>query len=185
VRKVIYEMGVSLDGYIAGPDDDFSWSAPSPELHQMANDHVRELGVHLLGRRLYETMVFWETEHEDPDSDPIGREFAGLWQALPKVVFSRTLDSVIGNTRLATGDVVDEIIRLKAEPGGDIALGGAGLAAQAARAGLIDEYRMRVYPVLAGGGTPYFPTLDARQDLELVEQRTFAEGVIYVRYQRR
>lgn len=185
MRKVIYEMGVSLDGYIAGPDGDFAWSAPSPELHQMANDHVAALGVHLLGRRLYETMVYWETGHDEPDSDPIGREFAGLWRALPKVVFSRTLDSVVGNTRLATGDVTDEIARLKTEPGGDIALGGAGLAVQAARAGLIDEYRMRIYPVLAGGGTPYFPPLDARQDLELVEERTFSEGVIYACYRRR
>ena len=181
MRKVIFEMGVSLDGYIAGPDGDFDWSEPSPELHQLANDHVRELGVHLLGRRLYETMVYWETPPEGQDS--IGQEFAGLWQALPKVVFSRTLDSVVGNTRLATGDVVDEIVRLRAEPGGDIAIGGAGLAAQVARADLIDEYRMRIYPVLAGGGTPYFPTLDARQDFELVEEQTI-DRVICARYQR-
>jgi dihydrofolate reductase len=183
MRDVIFEMGTSLDGYIAGPDGDFSWTAPSAELHQLANDDVKALGVHLLGRRLYETMVYWETENEDPDWGPIEREFAALWQALPKVVFSSTLTSVVGNTRLATGSVAEEIARLKGEPGGDIAIGGAGLAAAAAREDLIDEYRLRINPALAGGGTPYFPPLVARQDLELVENRTVGR-VICVRYRR-
>jgi dihydrofolate reductase len=183
MRKVIFEMGASLDGYIAGPDGDFNWAAPTPELHQMANDDVRELGVHLLGRKLYETMVYWETALEAPDVDPIAREFAELWQALPKIVFSSTLTSVEGNTRLATGSLAEEIARLKAEPGGDIALGGATLAAAAAREDLIDEYRIRFNPVLTGGGTPYFPPLPSRQDLELVENRTIGQ-VVCVSYRR-
>jgi dihydrofolate reductase len=184
MRKVIFEMGVSLDGYIAGPDGDFGWAAPSPELHQLANDHTKALGAHLLGRRLYETMVYWETAHEDPGLGPIEREFAAVWQALPKVVFSRRLSSVEGDTRLARGTLGEEIARLQAEPGGDIGIGGAGLAAAAAREDLIDEYGMWINPVLAGGGTPFFPPLDARQDLELVETRTFGDRVVYVRYRR-
>jgi dihydrofolate reductase len=181
MRDVIFEMGTSLDGYIAGPDGDFSWGAPTPELHQLANDDVKALGVHLLGRRLYETMVYWETAQDD--WGPIELEFAAIWQALPKVVFSSTLSSVVGNTRLATGSLAEEIGRLKSEPGGEIAIGGATLAAAAAREDLIDEYRMRINPVLTGGGTPYFPPLVARQDLELVENRTIGP-VVCVRYRR-
>jgi len=192
MRKVIYSMGVSLDGYIAGPDGDFAWSVPDDELHRFHNERVGELGGHLLGRRLYEEMTYWETTDQDPafDEHPaeqreIAVEFAQIWQALPKVVFSTTLETVEGNTRLATEGVAGEVARLKEEPGGDIGVGGAGLAASLIELDLVDEYEPFVYPVLVGGGTPFFPALDRRLDLELLETRTFASRVVYLRYVRR
>jgi dihydrofolate reductase len=180
--SVIYSMGVSLDGFIAGPGGEFDWSAPDEELHRFHNEQSRELGVHLCGRRLYETMVYWETADRDPALGETEREFAAIWQALPKIVFSTTLTAVEGNARLARDGVAEEVERLKAQPGGDLAVGGAGLAAECARLGLIDEYRMFVSPVLLGAGTPYFPPLDARVPLELLETRTFGDRVVYLRY---
>jgi dihydrofolate reductase len=183
MRKVTYSLGMSLDGYVVGPDGRFDWTDPDPEVFQFATDEVRGLGMHLLGRRLYESMLYWETADQDPSLDEAMLEFTALWKALPRVVFSRTLSSVQGNARLATGGVADEIERLRAEPGeGDIAIGGATLAAEAAELGLIDEYRPRVYPVFVGGGIPYFPEGTPRLDLELVESRTFPSGVVCLRY---
>lgn len=179
MSHVIYEMGISADGYIYGPDGTFDWSEPDDELHQFHNDRVRELGAHLLGRRLYETMLYWETA-DDPS--PISRDFAQVWLALPKLVFSRTLDAVQGtNTTLAPGDLATELASLKAQVDGDIGIGGAGLAAEAARLGLIDEYRVFVHPVAVGGGTPFFPR-DHRLDLELVDTRTFSSRIVHLRY---
>ncbi|WP_269854979.1 dihydrofolate reductase family protein [Streptomyces sp. RPT161] len=183
MRSLTYSMGVSLDGYIVGPDGGFNWSAPDEEVFRFATDEVREAGVHLLGRRLYETMLYWETADQDPSLDTAMLEFAAIWKALPKVVFSTTLSAVQGNTRLASGGLAAEIERLRAEPGeGNIAIGGATLAAEAAALGLIDEYRARVYPVLVGGGIPFFPQRERRVDLELVETRTFGSTVVYLRY---
>jgi dihydrofolate reductase len=181
MRKVIFSMSVSLDGFIAGPGGDFAWAAPDDELHRFHNEQTRELGAHLLGRRLYETMVYWETADQDPGLGATGREFAGIWQALPKIVFSTTLDAVEGNARLAEGDIATEIAALKAQPGKDIAVGGAGLAAAATELGLIDEYGLFVNPVVVGGGTPFFPP-NHHIDLELVETRTFGSRVTYLRY---
>jgi dihydrofolate reductase len=136
-----------------------------------------------MGRRLYETMLYWETADEDPSLDDSEMEWAALWKPLPKVVFSTTLSAVQGTARLASGGLAAEIERLRAEPGeGDIAIGGATLAAEAAALGLIDEYRAMVYPVLVGGGIPFFPRDERRVDLELVETRTFSAGVVYLRY---
>ncbi len=183
MRKLIYSMTVSLDGYIAGPDGASDWSVPDKELFGFHTRQVREIGVHLCGRRLYETMVYWETAEESPlAADQV--EFARIWKALPKVVFSTTLQSVVGNTRLATGGVGEEVSRLKEQPGKDIAVGGAGLARACMELGLIDEWRLFVSPVLLGGGTPYFPTLDERINLELVETRRFGSRVVYLRYRR-
>jgi dihydrofolate reductase len=182
VRKLIYSMNPSLDGFIVGPDGGFDWSAPDDELHRFHNEQVREVGVHLLGRRLYETMVYWETADQDPGISDTVREFAGIWQALPKIVFSSTLDAVEGNTRLATGSLAEEVARLKEEPGKDLAVGGAGLAASAIQQGLVDEFRLFVHPVVVGGGTPFFPPLERQIDLELVETRTFGSRVVYLRY---
>ncbi|MDQ0787105.1 dihydrofolate reductase family protein [Streptomyces sp. B3I8] len=184
MRKVTCSMSVSLDGYIVGPDGRFDWSVPDEEVFRLAMDEVRGLDVHLLGRRLYETMVFWEDADRKPELDDLEREFAVIWNALPKVVFSTTLTEVRGNTRLASGGPVQEIERLRAEPGeGHIGIGGATLAAEAAAHGLIDEYRIRVYPVLVGGGTPFFPRDERREDLVLAETSTFDSGVVYLRYQ--
>jgi dihydrofolate reductase len=183
MRSVTYSMNVSLDGYIVGPDGDFDWSGPDEEVFRFWIDEIREVGVHLLGRRLYETMLYWETAAQDPSLGDSELEWTALWNPLPKVVFSRTLSEVRGNARLASGGLAEEIERLRAEPGeGDIAIGGATLAAEAAASGLIDEYRAMVYPVLVGGGTPFFPRSERRVDLELVETRTFGSGVVYLRH---
>ena len=183
MRSVIYSMGVSLDGYIVGPDGEITSWAPDEELWRSVKDEIRGVGVHLMGRGLYETMLYWETADQDQTFDDAEIEWTALWRPLPKVVFSRTLSAVRGNARLASGGLVEEIERLRAEPGeGDIAIGGATLAAEAAAAGLIDEYRIRVYPVLVGGGIPYFPRRERHVDLELVETRTFSSKVVYLRY---
>jgi dihydrofolate reductase len=183
MRRVTYSMGISLDGYIVGPDGQFDWTAPDDEVFRFVTDEIREVGVHLLGRRLYETMLYWETADQDASLDAAMLEWAGLWNPLPKVVFSTTLSDVQGNARLATGSLAHEIERLRAEPAdGNIAIGGATLAAEAAELDLIDEYRTRVYPVLVGGGVPYFSRRERRVDLELVESRTFSSGVAYLRH---
>ncbi|MFJ8048821.1 dihydrofolate reductase family protein [Streptomyces luteogriseus] len=183
MRSVTYSMNVSLDGYIVGPDGDFNWTGPDENVFRFWIDEIREVGVHLLGRRLYETMLYWETADQDPSLDDSKLEWAGLWKPLPKVVFSTTLSSVQGQARLASGDVAEEIERLRSGPGeGDIAIGGATLAAQAAAAGLIDEYRAIVYPVLVGGGIPFFPRHERRVDLELVETRPLGSQVVYLRH---
>lgn len=183
MRRVVCSMGVSLDGYIVGPDGRFDWSAPDEELFRFATEEVRRLDAHLLGRRLYETMLYWETVEEDPTIVDLEREFGVLWRSLRKVVFSTTLTSVEPGYRMAEGGLAAEIERLRAEPGeGDIAIGGATLAVAAAGLGLIDEYRLRVHPVLVGGGTPFFPRADRREDLALVDTRTFASGVVHLHY---
>jgi dihydrofolate reductase len=183
MRSVTYSMGVSLDGYIVGPDGGFDWSEPDEEVFRSWIDEIREVGVHLLGRRLYETMLYWETADQDPGLDDAMLEWAALWKPLPKVVFSTTLSEVQGRARLATGGLAEEIERLRGETGeGDIAIGGATLAAEAAALGLIDEYRVRVHSVLVGGGISYFPQAEQRVDLELVETRTFSSKVVYLRY---
>ncbi|MFC4030742.1 dihydrofolate reductase family protein [Streptomyces polygonati] len=183
MRSVTCSMSVSLDGYIVGPDGSFDWAPPDEEVFRFATDEVREAGVHLLGRRLYESMLYWETAGQDPALGFSTGEFATVWKALPKVVFSSTLMAVQGRTRLASSSLAEEIGRLRAEPGdGTIAIGGATLAAEAAASDQIDEYRVRVYPVLVGGGIPLFPRRERRVDLELVETRTFRSGVVYLRH---
>lgn len=183
MRSVTYSMGVSLDGYIVGPDGGFDWAAPDEEVFSFVTGEMRRVGVHLLGRRLYETMLYWETADQDPSLGESMLQWAALWKALPKVVFSTTLPDVQGNTRLASGGLAEEIELLRAEPAeGEIAIGGATLAAEAAALGLIDEYRARVCPVLVGGGIPFFPQRERRVDLELVETRTFSSNVVYLRY---
>jgi dihydrofolate reductase len=183
MRSVVYSMNASLDGYIVGPDGQFDWTVPDGELFRFVTEQQREVGVELLGRRLYETMLFWETAEQDPALGAAEREWAALWNPIPKVVFSTTLSVVQGNARLASGGLAEEIERLRAESTeSDIAIGGATLAVQAAAAGLIDEYRVRVCPVLVGGGIPFFPRAERRVDLELVETRTFDSKVVYLRY---
>jgi dihydrofolate reductase len=184
MRKLIYSMGVSLDGFIAGPQGEIDWSAPDEELHRFHNQQTRELGAQLCGRRLYEEMVFWETADENPSAAEYALEFARIWKNLPKIVFSTTLETVEGNARLVREGVAEEVAKLKEQPGKDLSVGGAGLASTCMRLGLIDECRLFVSPVVLGGGTPYFPPLDERINLELVETRTFGSRVIYVRYQR-
>ena len=183
MRSVTYSMGVSLDGYIVGPDGKFDWTVPDKDVFRFWIDEIREVGVHLLGRRLYETMLYWETADQDPSLDDSELEWAAIWKPLPKVVFSTTLSAVQGNARLASGGLAEEIERLRAEAAeGDIAIGGATLATAAAALGLIDEYRIRLLPVLVGGGRPFFPQRGQRVNLELIESRTLKSRVVYLRY---
>ena len=184
MRKLIYSMGVSLDGFIAGPDGDIDWSAPDDELHRFYNQQARETGAELYGRRLYETMRYWETAEDNPSAPEQELEFARIWKDTPKIVFSKTLERVEGNARLVRDNVAEEVAQLKEQPGKDLAVGGAGLASSVMKLGLIDEYRLFVSPVVLGGGTPYFPALDERISLELVETRTFGSRVVYLRYRR-
>ena len=183
MRKVTYSMGTSLDGYIVGPDGGFNWSAPEPEVFRFSINEIQNIGVHLMGRKLYETMLYWEDPEQTPSFGEAECEWAALWNPLPKVVFSRTLSQVHGSARLASGTLAEEIERLRAEPGeGDIAIGGAELAAQAADLGLIDEYRVRVFPVLVGGGIPFFAHHERRVDLELLETRALSPTVVFYHY---
>ncbi|KXO89814.1 deaminase [Tsukamurella pulmonis] len=184
MRSVTYSLSTSADGYITSPDGSLDWGAPDKEVFRFATDEVRGLAVHLMGRRLYETMLYWEDAEETQPLDDDERVFARVWNALPKVVFSTTLTEVRGaNTRLAAGGLGDEIARLRAEPGeGNIGVGGAGLAAEAARIGALDEYRVRVYPVLLGGGIPYFPQHGVTTALERIGGRSFECGVDFVHY---
>jgi dihydrofolate reductase len=182
MRKLIYSMGVSLDGFIAAPGGDINWSAPDEELHKFHNTQTREIVGHLCGRRLYQTMVPWETTDE-AQFGPVELEFARIWKAIPKVVFSTTLADVEGNARLANAGLAAEVANFEDQPGdGVVSIGGAGLTAQAIQRGLVDEFRLFVSPVVLGGGTPYFPRLDHRINLELIETRRFGSGVIYTRY---
>jgi dihydrofolate reductase len=183
MRSVTYSMNVSLDGFIVGPEGDLGWAAPNEGVFRSWIDEIRDVGVHLLGRRLYEAMLFWETADQDPSLAEAEIEWAGLWKPLPKVAFSTTLSEVQGIARLASGGVAEEIERLRAEPGeGEVAIGGATLAAEAAALGPIDEYRAMVHPVLIGGGVPYLPQHERRVDLELLETRTYSSSVVFVRY---
>ncbi|MEU3600824.1 dihydrofolate reductase family protein [Streptomyces sp. NPDC006798] len=187
MRKLIYGMNVSLDGYIAAPGDDIDWGGPpSDELFQFWSDRLRATELTLYGRKLWRTMSsYWPTGDQRPDAGPAQIEFARRWRDMPKVVFSATIGEVDWNTRLVTGDAVAEITRLRAGDGGPMDIGGATLAGAAARAGLIDEYVLATAPVLVGGGTPFFTALDSWVNLNLVETRTFPGGVVLTRYETR
>ncbi|MET9478804.1 dihydrofolate reductase family protein [Streptomyces sp. NPDC006638] len=186
MRKLIYGMNLSLDGYIAAPGDDIAWGVPSDELFQFWSDQLRATDLSLYGRKLWQAMSsHWPTGDQRPDAGPAEIKFARRWRDMPKAVFSSTIDTVDWNTRLVTGDAVAEITRLKAEDGGPMDIGGATLAAATMRAGLIDEYVLATAPVLVGGGTPFFTALDNWVNLNLIETRTLPGGVILTRYETR
>jgi dihydrofolate reductase len=178
---LIFSMSVSADGFIDDRVGGIDWTAPSDELFQFHLDRVRELGGHLIGRRLYETMLVWET---DPSlrATPAFTEFADVWTALPKVVFSHTPVHVQGNARLAAAPLADEIGTLLASTEQDVEIGGAGLAGQAFELGLLEDVRMFRCPIVLGGGTPFFPSVSTEVQLELRETRTFDPGIIYEHY---
>ena len=180
---LICSMSVSVDGFIADRDGHFAWSPPSGELFAFHLAGVRELGAYLLGRRLYEAMRVWETDPSLRDTEA-RNEFADVWCALPKVVFSRTLDSVEGNARLAEGSVADECAAALAATGRDVSIGGADVIGQAFAAGLVDELRMFRHPIVLGGGTPLLPPVAESVALDLVETRTFGSRVVFERYAR-
>ena len=180
---LIYSMGVSLDGYITDREGAFGWGVPSDEQFAFHLAQVRELGGFLLGRRLYETMLVWETDPSMRD-DELRAAFADAWSAIPKVVFSRTLDSIQGNARLAEASVAEEAAAALDATDKDVAIGGAGLAAAAIELGLIDELRMFRNPVVVGGGTSFLPPVTEQVPLDLIETRTFGSRVIYERHGR-
>jgi dihydrofolate reductase len=182
MSRVIYSMGLSVDGFVAGRGGEVA-VVPDEELHRFHNEEARGYGAHLYGRRLYEVMSPWENYAEENPSAPEHElEFAHIWKATPKVVFSRTLDKVEGNATLAEGDIAETVARLKQETDGDLALGGPNLASTFVELGLVDEYRLFIHPVLVGGGTAFFPALDERIELHLDETRTFGSGAVYLRY---
>jgi dihydrofolate reductase len=180
---LIFSMGVSVDGFIADRAGFFGWSEPSDEQFRFHTEQVGELGGCVLGRRLYETMLVWDT---DPSlrADELQAAFADVWCAIPKVVFSRTLDSVQGNARLATASVADEVAAALDATDKDVEIGGASLAATAIELGLVDDLRMFRHPIIVGGGTPFLPQVAEDVPLELIETRTFGSRVIYERYRR-
>jgi dihydrofolate reductase len=180
---LIYSMSVSADGFITDREGSFEWTVPNDELFRFHLAQVRELGGYVLGRRLYETMLVWET---DPSlrGNEAGAAFADVWCAIPKVVCSRSLDSVEGNARLAEASLAEEVAVALDATDKDVSIGGAGLAAAAIELGLVDELRMFRYPVVVGGGTPFLPPVTEHIALHLVETRTFGARVVYERYVR-
>src|SRR3954449_3326343 len=180
---LIYSMGVSVDGFIADREGAFAWTVPSDELFRFHTERVRALGGYLCGRRLYETMLVWETDPALRDTE-LRAAFAAVWCALPKIVFSRTLDGVQGNARLAEASVAEEAAAAIDATDKDVGIGGAGLAAQAIELGLVDELSMFRNPVVVGGGTPFVPPVTEDVPLDLIETRTFGSRVVYERYGR-
>ncbi|MDN4646400.1 dihydrofolate reductase family protein [Arthrobacter sp. PsM3] len=183
MRKIILMMQVSLDGYMEGPGRDLGWHRVDEELHKHFNDELRAMGGFLDGRVTYELMAgYWPTADRDPSAPAPIAEFAGVWRDMPKIVYSRTLAKADWNTEVVRDVVAEDIVRLKDQPGGDLALGGADLAAAFRRLGLIDEYRIYVHPVLVGRGKPLFQEAEALTPIRLLESRTFGNGVVLLRY---
>ena len=182
--RLVYSMSVSLDGFVETPSRSLDWVLVDEELHSFFNDEAREMSAFLYGRRLYQAMVdYWPTAETDPSATPAMLEFARIWKYKPKIVFSGTLERVEWNSRLVRDDAAEEVARLKAQPGFDMDVGGPTTAATLMRVGLIDEYRLFVHPVILGAGTPFFPALEGRVALKLLETRTFGSGVVYLRYE--
>jgi len=181
MAKLIYSAITSLDGYVADADGNFDWSVPDAEVHAFVNDLERHVGTYLYGRRMYEVMVFWETL-DTVDQPPVMRDFAELWRAADKVVYSTTLETVSSaRTRIERDFDPAAVRRLKATSERDISVGGPRLAAEALRAGLVDECQLLVSPVVVGGGTAFLPDR-LRLNLELLDERRFGNGVVHLRY---
>jgi dihydrofolate reductase len=185
MRKLIWMMSVSVDGYMEGPNRDIDWHMVDDELHRHLNGWLAEAGGFLDGRVTYELMAdFWPTADQDPAATPTVVEFARIWRDMPKVVYSRTLDRADWNATVVRDVVPAEVLALKAQPGGDLVVGGSDLAAQFVRHDLIDEYRLYVHPVVIGRGSPMLRPSDAKVPLQLIETQTFGNGVVMLRYER-
>ncbi len=185
MRKLIYSMLVSLDGFIEGPNHNLNWHVIDEEFHQYVNDQQAEVGAWLYGRGMYEAMsAYWPTADADTSQPGYVLEFARIWRDMPKIVFSKTLERVEWNSRLVREDAAGEVRKLKAQPGKDLTVGGAHLAASLIKLDLIDEYQLFVQPVILGSGTPFFPPLENKINLKLLETYQFGTGVILLRYQR-
>ena len=185
MAKLIYSALTSLDGYVADEDGNFDWAKPSEEVHVFVNDLERPVGTHLYGRRLYEVMAYWETADTVADQPPFVRDYAKIWKAAEKIVYSRTLAEVSSaRTRIEREFDIDAIRQLKATADRDISIGGPDLAAQAIEAGLVDELHLFLAPVVVGGGKPSLPD-NVRLELELLDERRFANGVVHLHYRTR
>jgi dihydrofolate reductase len=182
VASLIYTAITSLDGYVADENGNFDWAAPHEDVHTFVNDLERPAGTYLYGRRMYEVMAFWETAHTAVDLPAFMRDYAEIWQAADKIVYSRTLEKVTSaRTRIERDFDPDAVQQMKAGAARDISVGGPGLAAQAIKAGLVDEYHLFVNPVLVGGGNPALPD-GVRVTLELIDERRFEGGVVHLHY---
>jgi dihydrofolate reductase len=183
--KLIYSLNVSLDGFVETLDHSLGWANVDDEVHTWFNDQTRTLDAELYGRGMWELMSgYWPTAESDPSANEPMKEFARIWADTPKIVFSSTLDAVEGNARLVRGEVGDELARVRREFGGDLGVSGATLASAFIRAGLVDEYRLVVHPVVIGQGTPFFPSTDAPIRLRPTDSKRFESGVLYLGYER-
>jgi dihydrofolate reductase len=182
MAKLIYSAITSLDGYIADEDGNFDWAAPDQEVHTFVNDLERPVGTYLYGRRMYEVMAPWETDPTLADQSPVMRDFAELWQAADKVVYSRTLETAsTARTRIEPDFDPEAVRQMKATAGRDLTVGGPDLAAQAIKAGLVDEFQLFLVPIIVGGGRPSLPS-NLRLELELLDERRFGNGMVHLRY---
>jgi dihydrofolate reductase len=186
VRKIIYQLSVSLDGFFEAPNRDISWHMVDDELHTHFNDELSTMSAFLDGRVTHELMAgYWPTADQDPNASAPTAEFARIWREMPKIVYSTTLERADWNTTIVRAVVPEEVDNLKAQPGGDMVVGGPNLAATFIRHHLVDEYRVYIHPIVIGQGTPMFPPSDTRIPLHLVETRRFGNGVVLVRYEQR
>jgi dihydrofolate reductase len=182
MARLIYSAIASADGYVEDAEGSFDWAAPDEELHCFVNDLERPVGTYLYGRRMYQTMLYWETAHTVPGQPPSVREFTGIWQAADKIVFSKTLASVPGaRTRIEPNFDPDMVRQLKSVTEHDMTVGGADLAGQAIKAGLVDELQLFLVPLVVGGGKRALPN-GVRTDLELQDTQRFASGAVYLKY---
>jgi dihydrofolate reductase len=185
VARLIYSAIMSLDGYVADAQGNFDWAAPDEEVHSFVNDLERPVGTYLYGRRMYEVMTYWETAHTLADQSHVARDFAEIWQAADKVVYSKTLEDVSSaRTRIERDFDAEAIRQLKASAEHDLTVGGPDLAAQAIKAGLVDEFQLFLMPIMVGGGKQALPD-DVRVELELLDERRFGNGTVYLRYRTR
>jgi dihydrofolate reductase len=185
MAKLIYSAITSLDGYVADEDGNFDWAAPDEEVHAFVNDLERPVGTYLYGRRIYEVMVAWETMDTGPDQTPVMRDFAEIWRAANKIVYSRTLETVSSaKTRIERDFDPEAVQQMKARAGRDISVGGPDLAAQAIKAGLVDECHLFVSPIVVGGGKQSLPD-NVRLKLDLLDERRFGNGVVHLHYRTR
>jgi dihydrofolate reductase len=186
MAKLTYTAIASLDGYIEDAEGKFDWAAPDEEVHAFVNDLERPVGTYLYGRRMYETMVFWENPPDLPDEPPVVQDFAEIWHSAEKIVYSRTLASVASaRTRIERAFDPEAIRQLKVTAGRDLTVGGTDLASQAVAAGLVDEYQLFLVPVLVGGGKRSLPDDNVRANLELLDERRFGNGTVYLHYRTR
>jgi dihydrofolate reductase len=185
MAKLIYSAITSLDGYVADDDGNFDWAEPDEEVHTFVNDLERGVGTYLYGRRMYEVMAYWETALTRADQPPFVQDFAELWQAADKIVYSKTLETTVSaRTRIEREFDPEAVRRLKASAGRDISVGGPDLAAQAIEGGLVDEFHLFVTPIVVGGGRQALPD-GVRVELELLEERRFGNGVVHLQYRTR